>query len=115
MQRWCFLILVSLLVVAPCVAQTRWQRHAIDDSLRGADGVRLADFNRDGLPDVVCGWEQSGIVRLYLNPGANKQWVETIKFEVLGNLRTDFTMLTYTNQPSRNRPEQAGETREEQE
>jgi hypothetical protein len=49
-----------------------------------------------------------------LNPGANKQWVDAIKFEVLGNLRTDFTMLTYTNQPSRNRQEQAGETGEGQ-
>jgi len=30
-----------------------WARHAIDRSSRGADGVRLADVNGDGLPDVV--------------------------------------------------------------
>jgi hypothetical protein len=46
-----------------------------------------------------------------LDTGRDKQWVEGIKFEVLGNLRTDFTMLTYTNQPSRSRrqePEESG-------
>ena len=46
-----------------------WRRHVIDDSYRGADGVRLADFNDDGLPDIVTGWEESGVVRLYLHPG----------------------------------------------
>ncbi len=49
-----------------------WTRHTIDDSFRGADGVRLADFNHDGLPDIVTGWEESGIVRLYLNPGTEQ-------------------------------------------
>lgn len=34
------------------------------------------------------------------NPG--KKWIGDIQFEVLGNLRTDFTLMTYTNQPSRN-------------
>ena len=38
-----------------------------------------------------------------LDTGRDRKWVEGIKFEVLGNLRTDFTMLTYTNQPSRSR------------
>src|SRR6056297_1016749 len=54
---------VDAQVVAP------WQRHTIDASLIGADGVRLADFNGDGLLDVVTGWEESGRVRLYLHPG----------------------------------------------
>ena len=49
-----------------------WKRHAIDASLKGADGVRLGDFNHDGLRDVVTGWEESGVVRLYLNPGPDK-------------------------------------------
>ncbi len=52
-------------------AQT-WQRHVIDNSFRGADGVRLGDFDQDGLLDVVTGWEESGLVRLYLNPGPQK-------------------------------------------
>ncbi|QDV46797.1 FG-GAP repeat protein [Stieleria neptunia] len=46
-----------------------WKRHTIDDTRRGADGVRLGDFNGDGLMDVVTGWEESGLVRLYLHPG----------------------------------------------
>jgi hypothetical protein len=49
-----------------------WMRHTIDDSSRGADGVRLADFNADGSPDIVTGWEEGGVVRVYLNPGAAK-------------------------------------------
>lgn len=46
-----------------------WSRHTIDNSSVGADGVRLADVNGDGLPDIVTGWEEGGVVRLYLNPG----------------------------------------------
>ena len=49
-----------------------WPRHVIDDSSRGADGVRLADVNRDGLPDIATGWEQGGVTRLYLHPGYSK-------------------------------------------
>jgi hypothetical protein len=46
-----------------------WQRHTIDDASRGADGVRLADANGDGLLDIATGWEEGGVVRLCLNPG----------------------------------------------
>jgi hypothetical protein len=46
-----------------------WTRHTIDASSRGADGVRLDDWNRDGLPDIVTGWEEGGVVRIYLHPG----------------------------------------------
>jgi hypothetical protein len=31
-----------------------------------------------------------------------KTWIEKVEFEVLSNRQTDFTMMTYTNQPSRN-------------
>ena len=64
-----------LLVHASLVAEQRplvgvpWQRHIIDNASRGADGVRLADANRDGLPDIATGWEQGGAVRVCLNPG----------------------------------------------
>jgi hypothetical protein len=54
-----------------------WTRHTIDDSLRGADGVRVADVNGDGFLDVTTGWEQSGVTRAYLNPGprdAGDEW-----------------------------------------
>ncbi len=54
-----------------------WPRHVIDDGSRGADGVRLADVNGDRRPDVVTGWEQGGITRVYLHPGpeaARRRW-----------------------------------------
>lgn len=65
-----------LLSVGPARAQP-WRRHVVDDSSRGADGVRLADVNGDGLPDVATGWEEGGLVRAYLNPGppdCRKRW-----------------------------------------
>jgi hypothetical protein len=75
------LVLAILLGAAPApaapAAETPWTRHTIDDSSRGADGVRLADANGDGLPDIVTGWEQGGVTRLYLNPGpakAREKW-----------------------------------------
>jgi hypothetical protein len=49
-----------------------WKRHTIDDSSRGADGTRLADVNGDRLLDIVTGWEQGGITRVYLNPGPGR-------------------------------------------
>jgi len=54
-----------------------WTRHTIDDSSRGADGTRLGNANADAYPDVVTGWEQGGITRVYLNPGpakAKEKW-----------------------------------------
>ncbi len=56
----------------PAQASSRgrpWPRHTIDDSSRGADGVRLRDADGDGRLDVVTGWEQGGITRVYLHPG----------------------------------------------
>ena len=49
-----------------------WRRHTIDDSSQGADGVRLADVNGDGLMDIATGWEEGGLVRAYLHPGHRK-------------------------------------------
>lgn len=46
-----------------------WTRHTIDDSAAGADGVRLADINGDGLLDIATGWEEASLVRAYLHPG----------------------------------------------
>ncbi len=50
-------------------AASHWKRHTIDHSSRGADGVRLADVNSDGLLDVTTGWEEGGRISVYLNPG----------------------------------------------
>ena len=57
---------------APTITGTPWARHTIDDSSRGADGVKLADINDDGLTDIATGWEEGGITRVYLHPGPTK-------------------------------------------
>lgn len=49
-----------------------WIRHTIDSGSRGADGTRLADVNGDDLLDIVTGWEQGGICRIYRHPGHAK-------------------------------------------
>lgn len=54
------------------VTGAAWVRHTIDSTSRGADGVKLGDFDRDGLPDIVTGWEEGGVVRVYQNPGPAK-------------------------------------------
>lgn len=51
--------------------------HVIDNSSAGADGVRLADANGDRLPNVAAGWEEGGLIRVYLHPGtraARRPW-----------------------------------------
>ncbi|MCA9065160.1 MAG: VCBS repeat-containing protein, partial [Planctomycetaceae bacterium] len=48
---------------------TPWIMHVIDDASRGADGVRLADINQDGLPDIATGWEEGGQIRICFHPG----------------------------------------------
>ena len=50
-------------------SDAQWRRHIIDDSSRGADGVRVEDVNGDGYLDLTTGWEEGGVVRVTLNPG----------------------------------------------
>lgn len=68
--------LVAMFIALPLTAVHSdaqvWRRHAVDDELRGADGVRLADANGDGMLDIVTGWEESGATRAYFNPGPDK-------------------------------------------
>lgn len=64
--------LTLLLVLCPALCASPWARHSIDASEGGPDGVRVADVNGDGLPDIATGWEQAGAVRAYLHPGHDK-------------------------------------------
>lgn len=73
----CLLIAFTLLLsvgeaVAVDPAGSPWPCHVIDASSRGADGVKLADINGDGLMDIATGWEEGGVTRVYLNPGPEK-------------------------------------------
>ncbi len=68
-------IALSAMILHSCIfaAQEKiWKRHVIDDSSRGADGVRLGDVNNDGFADITTGWEEGGITRVYVNPGHDK-------------------------------------------
>ena len=47
-------------------SQQHWERHEIDGTSLGADGVRTLDVNGDGLPDLVTSWEQGGVARAYV-------------------------------------------------
>ena len=49
-----------------------WKLRTIDNSSRGADGVRFLDVNGDKRQDIATGWEEGGIVRAYLHPGSDK-------------------------------------------
>jgi len=72
------MLVIAMLAVHPTMAEDadqpvgQWTRHTIDDRSRGADGVRLGDVNGDGLMDIVTGWEEGGVVKLYVNPGPDE-------------------------------------------
>lgn len=66
-------LLVTLFTIGLSSAlPAEWVRHTIDQSSRGADGVRVADINGDQLADFVTGWEEGGLIRVYTNPGPQK-------------------------------------------
>ena len=69
------LLIVFLVTIQPaCLsAQQAWPLHTIDRSSLGADGTKLYDVNNDGHMDIISGWEQGHVARLYLNPGSQKQ------------------------------------------
>jgi hypothetical protein len=69
--RFCYLI-CGYFLLSPLSIADPWPRHTIDDSSRGADGVRLGDINRDGLPDIATAWEEGGVVRVTLHPGHDR-------------------------------------------
>jgi len=78
------LLSLALLFGLSAAAQERgtpWNLHIIDGSSRGADGVRLADVNGDGLMDITTGWEEGGLTKVYLHPGhaqAKENWPSVI-------------------------------------
>ena len=68
------LLILSIVATSAVInaADAPWARHTIDNSSRGADGVRMMDVNGDGLLDIATGWEEGGVIRVYINPGSGK-------------------------------------------
>lgn len=71
------MLVAGCLCLASAGLAKPWKRHTIDFSSKeagklGADGIRLADVDGDGLPDITTGWEQGGAIVVYRNPGAAK-------------------------------------------
>ena len=70
-----------LIAIAAAPAGEPWPMHVIDNTSIGADGVRLADFDGDGHPDIATGWEEGGSIRVYHNPGpalAKEPWPSVV-------------------------------------
>ena len=66
-------LIASVFSLRAHLADQPWARHVIDASSRGADGVRTADVNGDGIPDLVAGWEQGGLTRVYVGSRAHTE------------------------------------------
>lgn len=107
------LVCILTLATTAVASAEPWVRHTIDDSSRGADGVRLADVNGDSLPDIATGWEEGGQIRVYLNPGpqrAASKWpavtvgaVKSPEDAVLVDLDGDGAMDVVSSCEGRNR------------
>ena len=80
-----YISLAVVVILAICSLTTAltedWQVHSIDKEGFGADGVRFADVNNDGLLDITSGWEEAGESRAYLHPGPGnlrKPWPKVV-------------------------------------
>ena len=67
---------------ASALGSERWNMHTIDRSSRGADGVRLADVDRDGRLDIVTGWEDSRRIRICFQPTVDRATERWLSVEV---------------------------------
>ncbi len=70
-------VVACLLIAGTAFAQSPeglpWTTHSLDQNpASGSDGVKMADVNGDGFPDLVTGFEEDGISRIYINPGHDR-------------------------------------------
>lgn len=76
MKNSLFIVLTGVFLLFSCSDKNPknpfWNIHIIDASFSGADGVRLADVNKDGLVDVTTGFEEGGFTKVYIHPGMEK-------------------------------------------
>ncbi len=90
-----------------------WTRRTIDASFSGADGVRLADVNGDGLQDITTGWEEGGYTVVYLHPGlesVTEEWpsvivgrTPSVEDAVFADLNGDGSLDVVSSTEGRNR------------
>lgn len=81
MKKGIFILFVVLISIKHSAQSIHWQRHTVDASFSGADGVRIADVNNDGLADITTGWEEGGYTKVYIHPGFNlvkQKWPSVI-------------------------------------
>ncbi len=54
--------------------QNKWRINTIekDPDNHGPDGISIADFNKDGLPDFLVPFEEGGYSKIYFHPGYDK-------------------------------------------
>jgi hypothetical protein len=65
----------------PTIDPQSWQLRYVANRSGGPDGVRLFDFNKDGLMDVTTSFESSGEVVLFLHPGLeslDEEWPSVV-------------------------------------
>lgn len=94
--------------VFPNYTWAQWERHIIDNSGSGADGVKFSDINTDGKLDIVTGWEEGGYTKIYLQPqleNIKKNWPnvlvgntpsveDAVFFDVNSDSKIDVVSLT---------------------
>ena len=72
------LLPLTLLLLGPLlpgqVPSESWSMHVIDNTSFGSDGTKVCEVNGDGYEDIICGWEQGNVARLYINPIDGDQW-----------------------------------------
>ncbi len=75
--RWCLSFLWLFVPSATTFgAESVWRRHTIDASSQGADGVRLLLDESGQVRELVTGWEEGGVIRLYRRPSGDvrEEW-----------------------------------------
>ena len=81
MQHLFCWILYSLFLFS-CSCQSAdgpWRIHIIDNTSSGADGTKLIDVNGDGYLEIVSGWEQGHVARMYINPGKVRDYWDYVE------------------------------------
>ncbi|MCC7034928.1 MAG: VCBS repeat-containing protein [Acidobacteria bacterium] len=74
---------------APAAGPVQWAPHDIDADFRGGYAVGVADFNRDGRPDVIANSLAVSEVAWYENPSWARHVVVTDQLQVVNQAMED--------------------------